>query len=271
MRQRESGRQFGYQFLDAICVIAEALAQLSIATAGSGCPVPCFMGPGAVVVRRRKERGKRWQCDCVIGRRVECAVPVMDHRSPDAREEVLSLFYALIEGRFQVSLGRVALHLRGIENGIAAGEQETRSAGRVCFAIIRLAGIAGELPEHYQRGLFALANLGAAFLPLLIGAPFPTLITLSLRRGPEAHGIDAPVWFLAGYVDWGEGKLARRMPGHAPVAHALFDCIDDLRGDSGVDVTSCGMLVCRHRVESPTRCSGIGRCSLHLAVPSVSK
>jgi hypothetical protein len=39
MRQRECGRQFGYQLFDAVRVIAEALAQLPIATATRGCPM----------------------------------------------------------------------------------------------------------------------------------------------------------------------------------------------------------------------------------------
>src|SRR5256885_1806897 len=81
----------------------------------------------------------------------------------------------------------------GIEHGVTAGKQQTRSRlGRI-VAVVSFGRIVGELPEHNQRGLFALADLGATFLPLLVGAPFATLVTLSLRSGPEAHGINTPV------------------------------------------------------------------------------
>ena len=59
MRHRESSRQFGYQFLNAVSAIAEALPQFPVTAICLSGPVPGFMCPRAVVIRRREERCKR--------------------------------------------------------------------------------------------------------------------------------------------------------------------------------------------------------------------
>src|SRR5260370_23863549 len=96
--------------------------------------------------------------------------------------------------------------------------------------------IVRKLPEHYERGLFTLANLGTSSLPLLIGAPFATLVPLGLRCCPEAHRIDAPIWLFARYVDGRKCKLPRGVPRHSPVAHPCLDCVDNLGRNPSVNV-----------------------------------
>ena len=41
---------------------------------------------------------------------------------------------------------------------------------------------------------------------------------------------------MACYVDGAESMTARSVPGHAPVAYTLFDCVDDLGRDCFVYV-----------------------------------
>src|SRR5215831_19953149 len=96
------------------------------------------------------------------------------------------------------------------------------------FGTLVLCRAVGKLPEHDTRALLALADLGATFLPLLIRCPFAGFIAIGLRGSPQANGIDAPIWFLARYVDGRECVSARRMPRHTPVTHTLFDCVNDL-------------------------------------------
>ena len=92
---------------------------------------------------------------------------------------------------------------------------------------------------------------------LVIGCS--TLVLAMVGCGsPQANGIDTPIRFLAGDVDRGECELARSVPGHPPVAHTLFDCVDDLGRDTFVNVPlfGCGILGCRHRETYLSRCSG---------------
>ena len=60
----------------------------------------------------------------------------MHNARVDTAEELLSGFDALLDRCIWVMLGRVAVHLSGIEHGIAACEQQTRTAYRVLFAIV---------------------------------------------------------------------------------------------------------------------------------------
>src|ERR1700678_1196922 len=127
------------------------------------------------------------------------------------------------------------------------------------FALLCLAGIIRELPEHYQRGLFTLADLCALILPLLVRGPFAPFIAFSLRSGPQTHGIDAAIWFLARCIDRREGIAPAGVPGHAPCPYALFDCIDDLGRHARVNVpfVGCGSVSSRHRETYLSRCLGI--------------
>src|SRR5215813_14563643 len=111
------------------------------------------------------------------------------------------------------------------------------------FAVLVLCRAVGKLSEHDTRALLALADLGATFLPLLIRCPFAGFIALGLGGSPQAHGIDAAIWFLARYVDGREGESARGVPRHAPVAHILFDCVDGLGRNARVNVplVGCGI------------------------------
>src|SRR5580700_3984270 len=107
MRQRESGRQFGYQFLNTVGVIAETLAQLPITAASRGTPMPCFMTPRGVIIDGSEERGKRRQGDCVGVGRVKSAVTLVSDAGRNPGEELLRGLDALLYGRFRVSLGIV--------------------------------------------------------------------------------------------------------------------------------------------------------------------
>src|SRR6202022_1328931 len=42
--------------------------------------------------------------------------------------------------------------------------------------------------------------------------------------GPQTDRVDAAIGLLAGYIDWREVVLARRVPRHPPVAYAILDC-----------------------------------------------
>ena len=46
------------------------------------------------------------------------------------------------------------------------------------------------------RGLFTLADLCPAFLPLRVRCPFARLVPFGFGSGPQANGIDATVCFL---------------------------------------------------------------------------
>src|SRR2546426_3906038 len=96
--------------------------------------MPGFMRARAVVVHWREERGKRRQSDAVIGRCIECPVSLMYDAGIDPRKELFSGFDALLDRCIRISLGRVAVHLCGIEYGITAGEQQTRTVRGMLFA-----------------------------------------------------------------------------------------------------------------------------------------
>src|SRR5690242_8594226 len=104
-------RQLGYQFLDAVCVIAEPFPQLPVAAVRFGRPIAGFMRARAVVVQWSKERGKRRQCDRVGIGRVKCPIPLMRYPRIDAAEELLRGFDALLDGRVRVRFGCVTVHL----------------------------------------------------------------------------------------------------------------------------------------------------------------
>src|ERR1700722_5758479 len=128
-------------------------------------------------------------------------------------------------------------------------------AARLRAIVLRLAGIVGKLPEHYQRGLFALTDLRALILPLLVGGPFSPFVPVSLRCGPQTHGIDAAKWSLAHCVDRREGIAPAGMPGHTPRSYAMLDCVDDLGRHARVNVpfVGCGNVRSRHRESTPFR------------------
>src|ERR1700733_779535 len=180
-----------------------------------------LMGQGRIVRHVISERAEWRHLDMIRRGRIERLVPAMAKVGPDSLKERLSVGNALGQGDVRVRLRRISVHLGGIEHAVTASEEQTRAAGLGAI-FLRFAGVIRELPEHYQRGLLALANLGAFILPLLIRSPFAPLIALGLCSGPQTHGIDAPIWFLARCVDRREGIAARSVPRHAPCSYALL-------------------------------------------------
>ena len=75
----------------------------------------------------------------------------------------------------------------------------------ILFAEGRLAHVKKALGNVVLSDLRMIGYLGALILPLLVRGPFAPLIALSLRCGPETHGIDAAIWFLARGIDRREG------------------------------------------------------------------
>jgi hypothetical protein len=72
--------------------------------------------------------------------------------------------------------------------------------------------------------------------------------------------LTGPVWDFTGTIV---------TPRHTPITHALFNCVDDLGRDAGVHVVlfGCGMLVFRHRENSPFAVFRSRQVFAHLPIP----
>src|SRR5712692_7949619 len=149
-----------------------------------------LMGKGRVIEYAFDEGLEGRHLNVIRCGRVESLISAMPKVRPDAAKERLSVRDAFGHGHVGVRLRRVPVHLGSVEHRVATREQQAGAArGMLLTAILGLGGIICKLPKHYQSGLLPLAHLCAAFLPLLIGGPLPTLIAFRLGSSPQANGI----------------------------------------------------------------------------------
>src|SRR6266567_3396799 len=188
-----------------------------------------------VLMRQRRvlrdvlfERLERRHLDMIIRRPIIGLVATVAEIGADVAEERFSLFDALQYRHAWFSFRRVAVDLGGIEHRVSTDEQQTRARWRRGFIVILGFGrIVRKLPKDHGCALLTLANLRSAVLPLFVCSPLARLVTFRSGGSPQAYRVDAAIGLVAGYVDRAEGMTARRVPRHAPVADAFFNCADD--------------------------------------------
>src|SRR3546814_6580812 len=126
---------------------------------------------------------------------------------------------ALALGQDRPGLGRVAVDLIGVEQAERPGEEPPSLAA--IFVILLVVAPADLLPEDAEAGLLALADLGAAVLPLTISAPDPARIAAAIGRRPERHRVDAAIGLAAGDVGR-PGDIGARSEEHTSELQSLM-------------------------------------------------
>ena len=245
-RDREIGAeigcsQLGNEFLHRIGAFIEAALQVTIETAGMGCPMGQLVKEGRIIGfgRVRRLRTEKTiplrHLDMIGGRPIEGAWTAVKDLGAGRGDEVLDGFDAFGEiAACRLLRQREAIDLVGVEDGGRFGNED---GARFRFAGVGIDAVDIEvLVEYDERGFLALAHLGAEFGPLAVGAPDAAGVIAKLGRDPKRQDIDATVGFarqgIYGTAETGPGP----MPGHLKLAGPGFDSGDDLLSDLAVDV-----------------------------------
>src|SRR3984885_7735203 len=176
-----------------------------------------------------------WEMDAVLSAIVEGPVRVvMDHLRPGVPQDLLAGLHSF-KGRVLFrGIGRNAIHLLGIEDGVDAMDQarpfpiRAAVSGRAPFVTVIWAGgpdAVGsglDLPKLDLGALFSLAYLPAAFGGLSVGHPPRIRIAFPEAGGHQVQGIAATVGLARGRIHRHTKRSGARLPGFLPRSYTLL-------------------------------------------------
>src|ERR1700733_3284564 len=176
-----------------------------------------------------------WEMDAVLSAIVEGPVRlVMDQLRPGVLQDLLAGLHSF-KGRVLFrGIGRNAIHLLGIEDGVDAMDQArlvsiraTVSGGAPVVTVIWAVGpdsvgSALDLPKLDLDALFSLAYLPAAFGGLPIGHPTRVRIAFPEAGGHQVQGIATTVGLARRRIYRHTKRSGARLPGFLPRSYTFL-------------------------------------------------
>jgi hypothetical protein len=194
-----------------------------------------FMERCAVIAGGIFEGLLGWEMDAVLSAIVEGPVNVVVHHlCPGVLQDLLAGLHSF-KGRVLFrGIGRNAIHLLSIEDGVDAMDQarlvsiRATVSGRAPFVTVIGAvgpgsiGSGFDLPKFDLCALFSLAYLPAAFGGLSVSHPTRVRIAFPEAGGHQVQGIATTVGLARRRIHWHTKRSGARLPRFLPRSYTLL-------------------------------------------------